>query len=249
MFKKSKNKQMNKLFLIGFLFIFMSCKAQDSNNVIITINSKNNYYFKKEKLTAIALSKNDSISFKYKDTLLLKVEKYKMNKLISQANFIYDSNNKISNDYIFSEDYYDYYEKFHTRIPYKNEYKLLDRDFVYIDTVLDQIEDWKKYCNNKSEKKIFEFKLNENVRMLNAKFSPFVYGTILKNLKLYVTDNLLIEIDAILIEEPNGEKIYYKKYFEYDKEGRLSSSKTVNATSGKIESQDKIEYRKWFVSP
>ena len=176
---------------------------------------------------------------------MLKIEKYKVSKLVSEDNLVYDSNNKISDDYTFSGDYYDYYEKFYTRIPYKNKYKLLDRDFVYIDTVLEEIHDWKKYCNNKKQKKIFEFKLDQNVRMLNAKFSPFIYGTILKNLKLYVANNYLVEIEAILSEEPDGENIFYKKYYEYDKIGRLISSKTINISSGEIEDQEKIEYRKW----
>ncbi|WP_456311933.1 hypothetical protein [Pseudomonas shirazensis] len=236
---------MKKLFLIVFFFMFISCSPQDNNNVIVTINNISNYYFKKEKLIAITSAKNDSISFKYKDTLLLKIEKYKVSKLVSEANLVYDPNNKISDDYTFSEDYYDYYEKFYTRIPYKNKYKLLDRDFVYIDTVLEEIHDWKKYCNKKKQKKIFEFKLDQNVRMLNAKFSPFIYGTILKNLKLYVENNYLIEIEAILSEEPDGENIYYKKHYEYDKTGRLISSKTINISSGEIEDEEKIEYRKW----
>lgn len=240
---------MRKLFLIVFFFMFISCNAQVYNNVIVTINNRDNYYFEKEKLMAIVLSKNDSILLKYKDTLLLKVEKYKTGKLISEANFIYDLKGKISEDYLFTEDYYDYYEKFNTRVPYYNKYKLLDRDFVYIDAVLDEIKDWKKYCTNKKATKTFEFKLNKNVRMLNAKFSPFIYGTILKNLKLYVADNFLIEVDAVLIEEPDGETMYYKKYYEYDKVGRLISSKTVNVISGQIEDQDKIEYREWLVFP
>ncbi|OXE97410.1 hypothetical protein B0A64_23370 [Flavobacterium araucananum] len=195
---------------------------------------------------AVTSSKNDSVSFKYRDTLLIKVEKYKSHKLISEADFIYDSNNKISDDYTFSEDYYNYYEKIYTRIPYENKYKLLDRDFVYIDAVLDEVQDWKKYSTNNKKTKTFEFKLNKNVRMLNAKFSPFIYGTIIKNLKLYVVDNFLVEIDATLIEEPNGETLFYKKYYQYDKVGRLSSSKTVNILSGELEDQDKIEYREWF---
>lgn len=247
-FKKLKNNQMKKLLVITFFLMFMSCYAQEINNVVVTINNRGDYYFKKENLIAIAFSENDSISFKYKDTLLLKVEKYQAGKLISEANFIYDSNNKVPDDYVFLEDYYDYYEKFYTRVPYTNKYKLLDRDFVYIDTVLDEIEDWGKYYSKKTAK-IFEFKLDRNVRMLNAKFSPFVYGTILKNLKLYVVDDFLVEIDAVLIEEPDGETIYYKKYYEYDKLGRLSSSKTVNAISGVIEDQSKIEYREWLIFP
>ncbi|MBF4516161.1 hypothetical protein IRZ71_07405 [Flavobacterium sp. ANB] len=236
---------MTKLFLIIFLFMFISCSPQDCNNVVVTINNTGNYYFKKEKLMAITSAKNDSISLKYKDTLLIKVEKYKVGKLVSEANFLYDSNNKISDDYIFSEDYHDYFEKFYTRIPYKNKYKLLDRDFVYIDNVLDEVQDWKKYCNDKKEIEIFEFKLDENVRMLNAKFSPFIYGTMLKNIKLHVANNFLVEIEAILIEEPDGETIYYKRYYDYDKTGRLISSKTINSNSGQIEDQEKIEYRKW----
>lgn len=236
---------MKKLTLIIFLFTSIGCSSQYENNVIVTINTKQKYYFKKEKLVAITLSKKDSISFKYKDTLLLKVEKYEESKLKSEANFIYDSNNKIKDSYIFLEDYYDYYEKFYTKIPYKNKYKLLDRDFVYIDSILDEVKDWKKYSNNKKTTKIFEFKLDKNVRMLNAKFSPFIYGTVLKNLKLHVKNNFLVEIDAVLIEKPDGETMYYKKYFEYDKAGRLSSSKTINFISGEIEDRQKIEYKSW----
>ena len=236
---------MKKLFLIVFFFMFISCSSQDGNNVRVTINNISNYYFKKEKLMAITSAKNDSVSFKYKDTLLLKIEKYKVSKLFSEANLVYDPNNKISDDYTFSEDYYDYYEKFHTRIPYKNKYKLLDLDFVYIDNVLDEIPDWKKYCNDKKSIKVFEFKLSKNVRMLNAKFSPFAYGTIIKNLKLYVVNNFLVQIDATLLEEPGGETVRYKKSYKYDKAGRLSSSKTVNIISGKIEDQNKIQYREW----
>lgn len=222
----------------------MGCKAQDSSHVIVKLNNRNNYYFDKEKLMSIVSSKNDSISFTYRDSLILKIEKYKTGKLISYVNFVYDVNNNISDNFIFPEDYYDYFEKFYTRVPYTNKYKLLDRDFVYIDAVLDQ--DRKKYYSNKKEAtKIFEFNLDKNVRMLNAKFSPFAYGTILKKIKLYVVNNFLVELDATLVEEPNGEIIYYKKHYEYDKEGRLSSSKTINVISGEIEDQDKIEYKEW----
>lgn len=240
---------MKKLIFNLYFFIFISCSSQKGDNVIVTINNKGNFYFKNDKLMAITSFKNDSISFKYKDTLLLKIEKYKADKLINEASFIYDLNNKISDDYIFPEDYYNYYEKFYTRIPYKNKYKLLDRDFVYIDTILDEVQDWKKYSNNKKKIEIFEFNLNENVRMLNAKFSPFIYGTTLKKLKLYVVDNFLIEMDANLIEEPGGEIIYYKKYYKYDKAGRLSSCKTINSLSGEIEDEDKIDYKEWCVYP
>ncbi|WKL48599.1 hypothetical protein Q1W71_02200 [Flavobacterium pectinovorum] len=237
---------MKKLLVIAIFLMLIDCSnAQDKNNVIVTINNKDKYFFKEENLMAVVSSKSDSIRFKYKDTLLLKVEKYKVGKLISEANFIYDSNNKIADNYIFQEDYYDYYEKFYTRIPYKNKYKLLDLDFVYIDNVLDEIPDWKKYCNDKKSTKVFEFKLSKNVRMLNAKFSPFAYGTIIKNLKLYVVDNFLVQIDVTLLEEPDGETVRYKKTYKYDKAGRLSSSKTVNIISGKIEDQNKIQYREW----
>jgi hypothetical protein len=239
--RNEKNNTMRGLLFIAY-FLTCSCNAQD-HNIKITINSKNKYYFNKEKLTAIS-SKKDSVSFTYRDSLILKIEKHKAGKLISEANFVYDVNNRISDDFVFSEDYYDYFEKFYTRVPFTNKYKLLDRDFVYIDAVLDQ--DSKKYYSNKKEAtKIFEFNLNKNVRMLNAKFSPFAYGTILKKIKLYVVNNFLVELDATLVEEPNGEIIYYKKNYEYDKEGRLSSSKTINVISGEIEDQDKIEYKEW----
>jgi hypothetical protein len=81
--------------------------------------------------------------------------------------------------------------------------------------------------------------------MLNAKFSPFVYGTIIKKLKLYVMNNFLVQIDATLLEEPGGETVRYKKSYKYDKAGRLSSSKTVNIISGKTEDQNIIEYKGW----
>lgn len=236
---------MKKLFVILIFFMLIGCNAQDKNNVIVTINNRDKYFFKKENLMAIVSSKSDSIAFKYKDTLLLKAEKYRVGKLVSEANFIYDSNNKIADNYIFQEDYYDYYEKFHTSIPYKNHYKLLDRDFVFIDTILDEIPDWKKYSNDKKSTKVFEFKLSKNVRMLNAKFSPFVYGTVIKKLKIYVANNFLVGMDASLQEEPVGETVHYKKSYKYDKAGRLSSSKTVNIISGEIEEQNKIEYKQW----
>ncbi|MBS7254678.1 hypothetical protein [Flavobacterium branchiicola] len=124
-----------KKIIIIFHFILISCSLHNNNNVIITINNKGKFYYKKEQLIAVTTSKNDSISFKYKDTLLLKSQKYKMGKLISEANFSYDSNNKIPDDYIFTDDYYSYFEKFHTRIPYQNKYNLLDQDFVYIDAI------------------------------------------------------------------------------------------------------------------
>ncbi|WP_123774037.1 hypothetical protein [[Flexibacter] sp. ATCC 35103] len=190
---------------------------------------------------AVVSSKKDSVSFTYRDSLILKIEKHKTGRLISYVNFVYDVNNNISDNFIFPEDYYDYFEKFYARVLYTNKYKLLDRDFVYIDAVLDQEK--KKYYSK--ETKIFEFNLDKNVRMLNAKFSPFAYGTILKKIKLYVVNNFLVELDAMLVEEPNGEIIYYKKHYEYDKEGRLSSSKTINVISGEIEDQDKIEYKAW----
>ncbi|OMQ11278.1 hypothetical protein BXU01_13235 [[Flexibacter] sp. ATCC 35103] len=230
---------MRGLLFIAY-FLTCSCNAQD-HNIKITINNKNNYYFDKEKLMAVVSSKKDSVSFTYRDSLILKIEKHKTGRLISYVNFVYDVNNNISDNFIFPEDYYDYFEKFYARVLYTNKYKLLDRDFVYIDAVLDQEK--KKYYSK--ETKIFEFNLDKNVRMLNAKFSPFAYGTILKKIKLYVVNNFLVELDAMLVEEPNGEIIYYKKHYEYDKEGRLSSSKTINVISGEIEDQDKIEYKAW----
>lgn len=237
---------MKNLFVNTIFFMLIGCcSAQNRNNIIITINNRNKYYFKNENLIARTSSKNDSICFKYKDTILINVQKYKAHKLISEANFIYDPNNKIADNYIFPEDYYDYYEKFYTRIPYKNKYKLLDQDFIYIDAVLDEIPDWKKYYNTKKTTKVFEFKLSKNVRMLNAKFSPFIYGTTIKDLKLYVVNNFLIEIDATFLEEPGGETIQYKKKYKYDKAGRLSSSETINVISGEIENQNKIEYKEW----
>lgn len=235
-----------KIFLLITYFLTNSCTAQD-HNIKVIINNRNNYYYNNEELMALVTSKKDSISFKYKDSLIIKIEKYNVGKLISEANLVYDKSNKIPDNFVFTEDYYDYYEKFYTRVPYMNKYKLLDRDFVYIDAILDQ--DREKYNSNNKTSKIFEFKLDKNVQMLSAKFSPFVYGTVLKNLKLYVVNNFLVELDATFIEDIDEKIINYKKYYEYDKESRLRSSKTINITSGEIEDRDEIEYNDWLVYP
>ncbi|MFH7019246.1 hypothetical protein [Flavobacterium sp. FlaQc-47] len=233
---------MRVLLLITYFLTYI-CNAQDQN-VKVTINNRNNYYFIKEKLIAIVSSKNDSISFKYKDTLLLKVEKYKLGKLISEADFIYDSDNIIADDYTFSEDYYDYYEKFQTKIPFINKYKMLDDDFYYIDAILDKVN-WENYNPDKKLKSAYNIRFKLDIGVSNAKFSPFAYGTTIREIKLYVVANFLKEMNADFIDNPSGKQVKYKKYYHYDNQGRLVLTKTINSSLGKIENQEKFEYKSW----
>jgi hypothetical protein len=240
-FKKLKNNQMKKLSIIAFSFMFISCSSIDTDNIIVTINSNYNYYYTKEKLIAITSSKKDSISFKYKDTLLLKIAKYKVGKLISEANFIYDANNIISDDYIFPEDYYNYYESLKTKIPYKNKYGMLDKDFYYIDAVLG----WENFISATELKSTQDLQVQLNKGINDAQYSLFINGNIIKRIKLHIVNNFLKEIDATLIDEPTGQLIKYKKYYQYDRHGRLRFTKTLNDSSGKIEHEQKFEYKSW----
>ncbi|TRX31908.1 hypothetical protein FNW52_18115 [Flavobacterium sp. ZT3R18] len=82
--------------------------------------------------------------------------------------------------------------------------------------------------------------------MSNARFSPFVYGTTIREMKLHVVDNFLKEMDVDFIDKPSGKRIKYKKYYQYDNQGRLSFTKTLNTSSGKIENHEKFEYREWL---
>ncbi|MBS7254677.1 hypothetical protein [Flavobacterium branchiicola] len=64
-------------------------------------------------------------------------------------------------------------------------------------------------------------------------------------MELQIAGNFLKEMEVDLIDYPSSQMIKYKKYYRYDDDGRLIFTKTLNLSSGKIEDQQKIEYKRW----
>jgi hypothetical protein len=227
--------------MIGF-----NPQSKNVKVIISTDKTKNYYYFKNNILTAIMFSNKDSLYFKYKNNLLVKINQFENGKFTGEANYIYnDKNERI--DLTYSKDYNDYYQNYSTEIPYVNKYNLLEKDFVYIDAILSSVKNGKSYYLNKKLKRThsLSFKLDVDVTLSNSNISPFIFGSTIKNLKLSVKDNYLKEIYAVLMYNSGRKRIVYKKYYTYDKNGRLKSTKTIDVTNNKVENKETIEYSEW----
>lgn len=246
-----KNKLKNNIkyfFLYSIILMLVGFNLQSKNvKIIVSIDkAKNYYYFKNDMIVAIVLSKKDSIHFEYKNNLLTKIIQFENSKLTGEAEYSYNSKNEVI-DLTYSEDYNDFYESYITRIPYINKYNLLEKDFVYIDAILSNVKNSENYFLNKKIKltNSLNFKLNLGVDLCNYRISPFIFGDTIKNLELIIKNNLLIEMKAVLIDESSRKKITYRKLYTYDKMNRLKSTKTINITNKKVESQENIEYVNW----